>query len=185
MKKGLGLVSYYSKLGKSDGTATMTLTLPLSSDRDTRALGSWLGQRLPAGTVLLLEGDLGSGKTTLVKGLGQGLGIPEEIDSPTFTLINEYLQGRIPLYHVDLYRLSPAEVASLYLENYWEGLDYPLGVLAIEWAERLPALPPEPLTLKLTYRQPVGRIATLVPTTSTQTQLLEALTVDAILAHEI
>ncbi|MEO1299369.1 MAG: tRNA (adenosine(37)-N6)-threonylcarbamoyltransferase complex ATPase subunit type 1 TsaE, partial [Cyanobacteria bacterium J06636_16] len=81
----------------------MTVSLVLPNEAMTRALGLWLGQHLEAGTVLLLQGDLGSGKTTLVKGIGQGLGIPEAIDSPTFALINEYPQGRIPLYHVDLY----------------------------------------------------------------------------------
>jgi tRNA threonylcarbamoyladenosine biosynthesis protein TsaE len=112
-------------------------------------LGAQLGQILPAGTVLLLNGDLGSGKTTLVQGLGQGLGIDELIVSPTFTLVCEYPEGRIPLYHLDLYRLQPAEVDELYVDAYWEGTDYLLGIVAIEWAERLMHLPTEYLQMDL------------------------------------
>ena len=163
----------------------MPTTLTLPRDRTTFALGHWLGQRLPVGTVLLLEGDLGSGKTTLTKGLGAGLGITEEIDSPTFTLINEYLEGRLPLYHVDLYRLTATDTSSLFLESYWEGIEYAPGIMAIEWAERLQFLPPEPLKIGLTYRQPTGRQVSLIPSTAPQTSLLEALTSDAILAHEV
>jgi tRNA threonylcarbamoyladenosine biosynthesis protein TsaE len=109
----------------------------LSGEQATRQLGVRLGQLLPANTILLLNGDLGSGKTTVVQGIGEGLGIGEPIVSPTFTLICEYPEGRIPLYHFDLYRLQPQEVEELYLEAYWEGTDYPLGIVAIEWAERL------------------------------------------------
>lgn len=163
---------------------TVTKTLFLPSDRATFALGNWLGQHLSEGTVLLLEGDLGSGKTTLTKGLGQGLVIPEEIDSPTFTLINEYDSGRLPLYHVDLYRLEATDTEQLFLESYWEGIEYPPGIVAIEWAERLSYLPPEPLRIRLSHR-PSGREATLTPSNVTQKTLLEALTLDAILAHEV
>ncbi|PSN11073.1 tRNA (adenosine(37)-N6)-threonylcarbamoyltransferase complex ATPase subunit type 1 TsaE, partial [filamentous cyanobacterium CCP5] len=95
----------------------MVLTLPDTST--THDLGQQLGRCLPAGTVLLLRGDLGSGKTTLVQGLGTGLGITEAISSPTFNLVNEYLDGRVPLYHIDLYRLDPAEVDGLLLDIYW------------------------------------------------------------------
>lgn len=161
----------------------MTLNLP-SADA-TRALGHWLGHHLPAGTVLLLQGDLGSGKTTLVKGLGAGLAIPDTIDSPTFTLINEYLSGRLPLYHVDLYRLEGEAVDGLFLETYWEGIEFPRGIVAIEWAERLNYWPPQPLSLTLTHQAATGRLATLTPTTLSQASLLEALTPDAILAHEV
>ncbi len=162
---------------------SQTMTLPDAAT--TLALGRWLGQRLPAGTVLLLQGDLGSGKTTLTKGLGLGLGISEAIDSPTFTLINEYTEGRLPLYHVDLYRLDRAATQQLFLEIYWEGIEYPPGIMAIEWSERLAWLPPEPLHIALTAQQPEGRQVTLTPTNDAQVQLLEALTPDAILAHEI
>lgn len=134
----------------------------LTDTEATRSLGVNLGRSLPAGSVILLEGDLGAGKTTLVQGIGEGLGIADPIVSPTFTLINEYLEGRIPLYHLDLYRLEPSEVESLNLEGYWEGLEFPLGLIAIEWAERLPYKPLSYLHLYLTYSPEGGRQAEFV-----------------------
>ncbi len=138
-------------------------TIFLADTEATRSLGVRLGQSLPAGSVILLVGDLGAGKTTLVQGIGEGLGITEPIVSPTFTLINEYAEGRIPLYHLDLYRLQPDEVEALNLESYWEGLEMPLGIVAIEWADRLLYLPPSYLHLHLTYSSNHGRHAELVP----------------------
>lgn len=159
--------------------------LSLPDEAATRTLGRRLGAGLPAGTVLLLLGDLGSGKTTLVKGLGEGLGLEETIDSPTFTLINEYLDGRVPLYHVDLYRLESAvEVNGLLLETYWEGVEVEPGIMAIEWSERLHYPPKTPLTIALTYTE-TGRQVILTPTTQTQATLLEAISQNAILAHEV
>jgi tRNA threonylcarbamoyladenosine biosynthesis protein TsaE len=117
----------------------ISITLPNAAA--THRLGIALGRSLPPGSILLLEGDLGSGKTSLVQGIGEGLGITEPISSPTFVLLNEYPEGRIPLYHLDLYRLQPTEVDELHLENYWEGIEVPLGIVAIEWAERLGYLP--------------------------------------------
>lgn len=163
----------------------MATKLTLSDAQATFALGNWLGRHLVAGTVLLLQGPLGSGKTTLVKGLGHGLGIADTIDSPTFTLINEYTGGRLPLYHVDLYRLSAAESDRLFLETYWEGVEYPPGIVAIEWSERLQFLPPTPLKLDLAYPPSSGREVTLTPTSPAQITLLEALTPDAILVDEV
>lgn len=148
--------------------------LTLSDAAATLALGQQLGNCLTAGTVLLLRGDLGSGKTTLVKGLGLGLGIAEAVDSPTFTLINEYLDGRLPLYHIDLYRIEPPEVEGLLLDIYWEGQEVDLGITAIEWAERLPWLPPESLTIELSHRE-AGRQAVVTPTTEAQGRVLEGL----------
>ncbi|MGL5062684.1 MAG: tRNA (adenosine(37)-N6)-threonylcarbamoyltransferase complex ATPase subunit type 1 TsaE, partial [Microcoleus sp.] len=110
-----------------------------------------LGRSLPAGTVILLAGDLGAGKTTLVQGIAEGLGIADSVESPTFTLINEYLTGRIPLYHLDLYRLEPEEVEALHLESYWDGLEMDLGIVAIEWAEKLPYQPESYLQICLSY----------------------------------
>jgi len=129
----------------------------------TRSLGVLLGQFLTAGSVLLLEGDLGSGKTTLVQGIGQGLGIAEPIVSPTFNLINEYTAGRVPLYHLDLYRLQPAEAIDLHIEAYWQGIEMPLGIVAIEWAERLQYKPDNYLSIQLTYWTDTSRRAELVP----------------------
>jgi tRNA threonylcarbamoyladenosine biosynthesis protein TsaE len=113
--------------------------------------------------VILLEGDLGAGKTTLVQGIGEGLGITDSIVSPTFTLINEYLEGRLPLYHLDLYRLEPEEVTALNVESYWEGVEFELGIVAIEWAERLSYKPQRYLSLCLNYSVDTGRQASLIP----------------------
>src|SRR5947209_2870694 len=102
---------------------------------ETQALGARLAQRLEPGDVLWLSGDLGAGKTTFTQGLGRGLGIAAPINSPTFVLIREYV-GRLPLYHIDLYRLDGArEVAALGLSDYLAGD----GVCVLEWAERLDA----------------------------------------------
>jgi tRNA threonylcarbamoyladenosine biosynthesis protein TsaE len=118
----------------------------------TRQLGLYLGARLRSGSCLLLAGDLGAGKTSLIQGLGAGLGIGDSIDSPTFTLINEYLDGRLPLYHLDLYRLEPDEVAALYLENYWEAIEVDPGITAIEWPERLAYAPDCYLQVELKHQ---------------------------------
>ncbi|BAY80899.1 hypothetical protein NIES267_03640 [Calothrix parasitica NIES-267] len=115
----------------------------------TRNLGIILGQTLKANTVILLEGDLGAGKTTLVQGLGKGLDIDEPIVSPTFTIINEYNRARLPLYHLDLYRLEAAEIVGLNLDTYWEGVEVEPGIVAIEWAQRLPYRPDAYLTIHL------------------------------------
>ncbi len=125
----------------------------------TKQFGYELSTKLTAGTVLLLVGDLGSGKTSLVQGLAAGLGITEAITSPTFTLINEYLAGCSPLYHLDLYRLTTAEVAALHLEQYWEGWEVEPGIVAIEWPERLPYRPAEYLQIELTHHPVEGRLA--------------------------
>ncbi len=104
------------------------------SAEETEALGERLAARLGPGAVLLLDGDLGTGKTTLVRGLARGLGIdPEKVSSPTFVLVNEY-RGRLTLYHVDLYRLEGAAVDDLGLEDLGDGG----GVVVVEWAGRLP-----------------------------------------------
>jgi tRNA threonylcarbamoyladenosine biosynthesis protein TsaE len=135
----------------------------LPSAAATTKLGQKLGEILPSGAILLLRGELGSGKTSLVQGIGQGLGITEAIVSPTFTLVCEYPEGRIPLYHLDLYRLRGGEVENLYLDNYYFGLEVPLGVTAIEWSERLLTKPPSYLDIELVYSPEQGRFARLEP----------------------
>lgn len=103
------------------------------SDAETEAIGAALAARLGPGARVLLYGELGAGKTAFVRGLAAGLGVdPDEVSSPTFTLVQEY-RGRLPLYHVDLYRLAPGEVDDLGLDALAAD-----GVLAIEWAERMP-----------------------------------------------
>ncbi|MCP6758558.1 MAG: tRNA (adenosine(37)-N6)-threonylcarbamoyltransferase complex ATPase subunit type 1 TsaE [Fischerella sp. CENA71] len=129
----------------------------LTGAEATRSLGVILGQYLSANSVILLKGDLGAGKTTLVQGIGEGLGITEPIVSPTFTLINEYTTGRLPLYHLDLYRLEPQEVAGLNLEIYWEGFEVAPGIVAIEWADRMFYQPHSYLTLHLSHEDQGNR----------------------------
>lgn len=146
--------------------------IELPDESATRNLGTVLSQSLSPGSVLLLNGDLGSGKTTLVQSLGLGLGITEPIASPTFTLVSEYPEGRIPLYHFDLYRLQPEEVEELVLETYWEGDEYPLGIVAIEWAERLPYLPAESLEIRLAMDD-AGRNAQLQAVGAHHQQMLQ------------
>lgn len=144
-------------------TPSATIALNLPNPEATRSLGIQLGEYLPAGSVLLLEGNLGSGKTTLVKGLAEGLQISDLVDSPTFTLINEYLDGRLPLYHFDLYRLNPQEASDLYPETYWEGIEVEPGVVAIEWAERLTYRPEDYLMIQFADLGAAGRQVLLTP----------------------
>lgn len=110
------------------------MTHSSNSEAETRAIAAALAPSLSAGSVVLLSGDLGAGKTAFVRGLAAGLGIdPDEVTSPTFTLVHEYRGGRLPLIHVDLYRLDRAELDEI-------GLDPDLavvGVTAVEWSERL------------------------------------------------
>jgi tRNA threonylcarbamoyladenosine biosynthesis protein TsaE len=106
-----------------------------SSEAQTRALASRLAGALAPGAIVLLSGDLGAGKTAFTRGLAEGLDLdPEVVSSPTFTIVHEYAGGRLPLVHVDLYRLeSGAAVDDLGLEEMADG-----AVVAVEWAERLP-----------------------------------------------
>jgi tRNA threonylcarbamoyladenosine biosynthesis protein TsaE len=109
-------------------------TLISRSPAETQAMGRAWGETVEKGTVLALSGDLGAGKTQLVKGLAAGLGFTGRVSSPTFALVNEYHGGRLPLFHLDLYRLeTPGDVARAGLEDY---LIEPAGVTVVEWAER-------------------------------------------------
>jgi len=106
------------------------------SPAETEALGEKWGRAATKGLVLALTGELGAGKTQLVKGLARGLGVTSRVHSPTFTLVNEYAGGRIKLFHLDLYRLeTPGQIRSAGLEEFLQ----PDGVAVIEWAERLEA----------------------------------------------
>ncbi len=150
------LLKSASALSSQAGKATQIRHL--SDAEATHQFGVELGRSLLQGSILLLDGDLGSGKTTLVQGIGEGLGIVEPIVSPTFTLINEYSHGRLPLYHLDLYRLEPADVEALNLETYWDDQETPLGIVAIEWPERLPYPPASYLKILLTHGPEGGRL---------------------------
>jgi len=104
---------------------------------ETEALGERWGRAAAPGLVLALSGDLGAGKTQLVKGLARGLGVTARVHSPTFTLVNEYGGGRLTLFHLDLYRLeTAAQLVSAGIEEFLS----PDGVAVVEWAERLSAL---------------------------------------------
>lgn len=110
------------------------------SPAETFAHGESLASALASGTVLALRGDLGAGKTHFVKGVAAGLGAdPEEVTSPTFTLVHEYIGGRMPVFHFDLYRLESAdEVLRIGLDDYLAEN----GVVIIEWADKFPELLP-------------------------------------------
>lgn len=107
----------------------------LHSAEETRALGAALARAAKPGDVLWLHGDLGAGKTEMTKGIAEGLAAADPVSSPSFALIHEYLGGRLPLYHIDLYRLDGGSAQDLGLDEYLEGD----GVTVIEWGERLPA----------------------------------------------
>ncbi|MGD1903546.1 MAG: tRNA (adenosine(37)-N6)-threonylcarbamoyltransferase complex ATPase subunit type 1 TsaE [Geitlerinemataceae cyanobacterium] len=155
-------------------SSSVPVSLPLRDPDATRAFGIALGETLSAGTTLLLRGDLGAGKTSLTQGIGIGLGIADAIVSPTFTLIVEYDDGRIPLYHFDLYRLEPSGAAQLQPELYWEGVEFAPGLTAIEWAERLPYLPSGWIAIGLDY-DGEGRIACCEATPGLQGELDSAI----------
>lgn len=109
-------------------------TRSTTSELETAAVARALAGTLAPGDVILLSGNLGAGKTAFVRGLADGLGIdPDEVSSPTFTLVHEYRGGRLTLYHVDLYRLERAATDDLGLDE----LGVADGVLAIEWPDRL------------------------------------------------
>ena len=108
------------------------MTYVTNSPAETEALGQRLAERLQPGDVIAYTGDLGAGKTAFTRGLARGLGITERITSPTFTIVNEYQGGRLPLFHFDMYRLGSSE--ELY-EIGWEDYLARGGVCAVEWSE--------------------------------------------------
>jgi len=134
------------------------LTLESRTPAETKGIGARLGRLLEAGDVVLLQGDLGSGKTVLAQGIGQGLKVREPVKSSSFVLVNEY-HGRLTMHHADLYRLDdPGEVADLALEE----IAAP-GVLVVEWPERAwEELPPEHLLVRIEEAGAKGRRLTIV-----------------------
>ena len=116
------------------------MTIETNSQDETKELGRAIGERLEAGDVVCLTGDLGVGKTVFVQGVAEGLGIEEGICSPTFTLIQEYYEGRLPLYHFDVYRIAGCtDMDELGYEEYFYGK----GVCLVEWGELVRELFPE------------------------------------------
>ncbi|MBM6871069.1 tRNA (adenosine(37)-N6)-threonylcarbamoyltransferase complex ATPase subunit type 1 TsaE [Pseudoflavonifractor phocaeensis] len=105
-----------------------------NSPEETEAIGARLAAGLSAGTVVAFTGDLGAGKTAFVRGMARGLGIAQRVTSPTFTIVNEYEGGRLPLFHFDMYRLGSAD--ELY-DIGWEDYLARGGVCAVEWSENI------------------------------------------------
>ena len=132
----------------------MSITLFTNSPEETINLGKKLGSLLKGGEVLALVGDLAAGKTTFTRGLAVGLGLEDDIHSPTFTLVHEHI-GKNTLYHIDLYRLEgQAEMDSIGLDDYIYGR----GVTVIEWADRLDeTLPEETLFITISTDGDAGR----------------------------
>ena len=122
------------------------MTYITNSPDETEALGAALGRVLPAGTVIAYRGDLGAGKTAFTRGLAQGLGYRDMVTSPTYTIVNEYLGGRLPLFHFDMYRLRSAE-------DLWDiGWDDYLdrgGICAVEWSENVAEAMEDPVTVTI------------------------------------
>lgn len=111
-----------------------------NSEKETFELGKNLGEQAKAGQIFCLNGDLGVGKTVFTQGFAKGLGIEENVNSPTFTIIQVYEEGRIPLYHFDVYRIGdPEEMYEIGYEDYFYGQ----GVCLIEWAKLIEELIPD------------------------------------------
>ena len=110
------------------------MTFLTNSPAETEAVGAALGKIIPAGTVIAYRGDLGAGKTAFTRGLARGLGCSELVTSPTYTIVNEYLGGRLPLFHFDMYRLASSDdLWDIGWEDYLERG----GVCAVEWSENV------------------------------------------------
>jgi len=132
------------------------------SREGTEALGERIGRAARAGDVIALWGELGAGKTTLVRGIAEGLGIPRrEVTSPTFVIVHEHEEGRLPLFHIDLYRVAPEDTASIG----WEESLASGGVTAIEWPDRIEhQLPPDRLDVRIDHGSSDERRFRLEPT---------------------
>ncbi len=161
----------------------MEATTYLIDAEASMALGRELGKAIEQRAVIALLGDLGAGKTTLVQGLGEGLGIVETINSPTFTMLNEYHSGRLPLYHLDLYRFSEDPESTfgqtgleLFLAELNE-IQQGKGIVVLEWANYLKQyLPEDHLVVKLNYTEDrLGRIAILFANGEQSEKILEKL----------
>ena len=142
----------------------------LRSPRETDILGKAIGQSLVGGEILALIGELGVGKTSLVRGIAGGAGVPQDsVISPTFTLIQEY-HGRVFLVHVDMYRIeSEKEIVEIGLQDYFNGQ----ASVAIEWADRaFTLLPPDHLSIHLNYSGRRSRVASLQATGPQSADLL-------------
>ena len=117
-----------------------------NSPEETEGVGLRLGKVLPGGTILAYEGDLGAGKTAFTRGLARGLGAAEQVTSPTYTIVNEYLSGRLPLFHFDMYRLASADdLWDIGWEDYLERG----GICAVEWSENVREAMEDAITVRI------------------------------------
>jgi len=148
------------------------LSFESNSPEETQKLGRRLGEQALPGDVFLLVGELGAGKTCLTQGIAWGLGIEEYALSPSFVIMRE-LQGRLPLYHIDLYRLNTIEESiDLGLDDYLYGE----GVCVVEWAEKaLSILPGKHLLIRISYLSDTGRSFKMVPYGERYLELVEQL----------
>ena len=136
----------------------MTQSMESNSEKETWEIGNRIAQQCEAGTIVLLHGDLGVGKTVFTKGFAAGLGVEEPVNSPTFTIIQIYESGRLPLYHFDVYRLDDiSELENIGFYEYTEDC-----VSIVEWADKFPdELPDETLWIYLTRIDDTSRSITL------------------------
>jgi tRNA threonylcarbamoyladenosine biosynthesis protein TsaE len=148
------------------------LTIVTHSAQETGELGEALGALALPGDLLLLSGELGAGKTCLVQGIARGLGVQTIVRSPTFVFATEHM-GRLPLYHVDLYRVDdPREADGLGLDDYIEGD----GVCAVEWAERaIDLFPADHILIEMAHVDTDDRSLHLIPSGQRYTELLDGL----------
>ena len=122
------------------------MKLITNSPLETEKVGEALGKILQPGTILAYEGDLGAGKTAFTRGLARGLGCTEQVTSPTYTIVNEYLSGRLPLFHFDMYRLgSSDELWDIGWEDYLDRN----GICAVEWSENVLDALTDPITVRI------------------------------------
>ena len=128
------------------------------SPEETEALGEALGRRLRGGEIVAYYGDLGAGKTAFTRGLARGLDISARVTSPTYTIVNEYLGGRLPLFHFDMYRLSSADDL---FDIGWEDYLQRGGVCAVEWSENVQEALESALTVRIEKRSDETREITI------------------------
>ena len=128
------------------------------SPEETETVGEALGKVLPAGTVIAYRGDLGAGKTAFTRGLARGLDISARVTSPTYTIVNEYLGGRLPLFHFDMYRLSSADDL---FDIGWEDYLQRGGVCAVEWSENVQEALENAVTVRIEKRSDETREITI------------------------
>ena len=129
-----------------------------NSPEETEAIGEKLAQKLTPGTVVAYRGDLGAGKTAFTRGLARGLGCRSAVTSPTYTIVNEYLEGRLPLFHFDMYRLGSADDL---FDIGWDDYLQRRGICAVEWSENVWEALEDPITVTIEKLGPDSRRITV------------------------